>query len=176
MGKRVFIEPTHKNATSMVHFNCEICGKDVWQTRSHYDRENRHFCTRDCYSAYRKESLPMIEQHAYKGVRMTGESKQVYHRNYCKNNPETISHLKARRYAREKNADGSHTLQEWQSLKDKYNHRCAMCGREAKLTKDHVIPLSKGGTDYISNIMPLCRNCNSKKHNKILEHPHLLKQ
>jgi 5-methylcytosine-specific restriction endonuclease McrA len=117
--------------------------------------------------------LPFEEQHAYKGIRKCGESKQVYHRNYCKNNPENISHLKARRYARERCAEGSHSLKEWQALKRIYRNKCGMCGEEKKLTKDHIIPLSEGGTDYIDNIQPLCRNCNSKKWKHIYENPEL---
>lgn len=115
------------------------------------------------------------EQHAYKGVRQNGESKQIYHKRYCKNNPETIAHLKARRYAKEKNAEGSHSLEEWNKLKDSYGNVCAFCGSDEKLTKDHIIPLSKGGSDYIENIQPLCKSCNSKKHNHIYENPELLK-
>ena len=123
-----------------------------------------------------KEILPFDEQNSYKGVRGQGESKQVYHRNYCKNHPETISHLKSNRYAREKGAVGSHSLQEWQELKKKYNFKCAFCGECKPLTKDHIIPLSKGGSNYITKIRPLCRNCNSKTHNKIIhDKPELLK-
>jgi 5-methylcytosine-specific restriction endonuclease McrA len=109
-------------------------------------------------------------------VRKEGESKQVYHRNYCKNNPDNIAHLKARRHALEKGAEGNHTLQEWNKLKKKFNNCCVICREDKKLTKDHIIPLSKGGTDYINNIQPLCKNCNSKKWNNIYENPELLER
>lgn len=150
-----------------IYFKCDYCGKESSDRPSHYARRKRHFCSTQCYSNYRKERLPLEEQHAYKGVRKEGENKQVYHRNYCKNHPQNISHLKAERYAREKGADGSHTLKQWQELKLKYKNKCAICGKEKPLTKDHIIPLSKGGSNYIENIQPLCRNCNSKKNDKL---------
>lgn len=168
-------KPAHIGYNSAVSFNCDNCGISAWEKKSHYDRKKRHFCSMGCYSEFRKISLPLTEQHAYKGVRKEGDSKQVYHRNYCKNNPQNIAHLKARRYAREKNAEGSHTLKEWIELKFNFNNKCAICNMEKKLTKDHIIPLSKGGSDYIHNIQPLCKNCNSKKHNHIYENPELIK-
>ena len=79
--------------------------------------------------------------------------------------------MKARRYARERGSKGSHTLTEWQELKKEYDYKCAVCGQEKPLTKDHIVPLSEGGTDYIDNIQPLCRSCNSKKWKKIIDNP-----
>lgn len=151
-----------------VEVKCCYCNKCFTIKPSKLKKNIRVFCCRDCYFNFVKEKLPFEEQNAYKGVRKTNESKQVYHRNYCKKHPDIISHLKANRYAREKGAVGSHTLQEWERLKTKYDNKCAICGKYTKLTKDHIIPLSKGGNNYISNIQPLCRNCNSKKNNKIL--------
>lgn len=156
-----------------IKFNCDYCGKEAEEKQSRYKKYKRHFCKRSCYSKFRKENLPMNEQHAYKGVRKIGEDKQVYHRNYVKRHPERIAHLKARYYARKKNAEGSHSFQEWEDLKIKYNNKCAICNELKPLTKDHIQPLSKGGSDFITNIQPLCKSCNSKKNN-IYEHPNLL--
>lgn len=146
--------------------NCDYCGNIVITKPSAYSRKKRHFCDIKCYSLFRKEKLELTEHNAYKGIRKNGESKQVYHRNYCNRHKANIAHLKARRYAREKDAIGSHTLKEWENLKLLFDNKCAKCREAKKLTKDHIVPLSKGGTDFIENIQPMCRNCNSKKHNK----------
>jgi hypothetical protein len=45
-----------------------------------------------------------------------------------------------------------------------FNGRCAYCGTHGKMTVDHVVPLSRGGFDEASNIVPACTKCNSSKH------------
>ena len=117
-----------------------------------------------CYANDRKNNWSREQQNAYKGM-----TSYESHRKYVKSNPERISHLKANRYAREKGAIGSHSLVQWDALKNVFRNKCGKCYELKKLTKDHIVPLSKGGTNYISNIQPLCRNCNSKKNNKTPE-------
>ena len=79
---------------------------------------------------------------------------------------------KIRRQIRFKNILNTLTSQEWLDLLEEYNYRCAYCGIEFDCenlpTKDHVIPISKGGDNTKENIVPACRSCNSKKHDKII--------
>lgn len=59
----------------------------------------------------------------------------------------------------------THTTAEWQEMRDMIGH-CVICGtsaEDAKLVKDHIIPIYQGGSDGISNIQPLCRACSSRK-------------
>jgi 5-methylcytosine-specific restriction endonuclease McrA len=74
--------------------------------------------------------------------------------------------LKAIRRMREKT--GRITLKEWQNKLQEYNHSCAFCQIKENLEQDHIIPLAKGGEHKITNIQPLCRSCNAKKHIKVI--------
>lgn len=44
---------------------------------------------------------------------------------------------------------------------------CKACGTNRNLTIDHIIPLSKGGTNAVSNLQALCGQCNTLKSDTI---------
>jgi 5-methylcytosine-specific restriction endonuclease McrA len=46
--------------------------------------------------------------------------------------------------------------------------RCRRCGTTEGLTLDHIIPLSKGGTNRIDNLQLLCGPCNRAKGNEVI--------
>jgi 5-methylcytosine-specific restriction endonuclease McrA len=91
--------------------------------------------------------------------------------------PERLLWHSRQRRVKKLGNGGSHSQEEWEALKSMYEYKCPCCGRSEpliKLTVDHVIPLSKGGLDDISNIQPLCKSCNSKKHTDIVRYEHQL--
>lgn len=42
-------------------------------------------------------------------------------------------------------------------------------GHEIMMTKDHILPRSRGGADSNENYQPMCTNCNRRKGNKLPE-------
>ena len=53
---------------------------------------------------------------------------------------------------------------EWENIKNDYDHRCVYCAEKTvNLTRDHVIPLSRGGHHVLQNVVPACVTCNSRK-------------
>ena len=58
-----------------------------------------------------------------------------------------------------------------QSVFKKYNYQCALCYSQENLVIDHIIPLSKGGTNDIFNLQVLCKECNLRKRDLIYHTP-----
>lgn len=85
-------------------------------------------------------------------------------------NPHKTKVWSLRHWTRKKNAEGSHTPEEWKALCEWFGNKCLACGSAERLTIDHVVPLARGGTDYISNIQPLCHSCNCSKQDKTIDY------
>jgi len=85
-------------------------------------------------------------------------------------NPDRNASLSAAYRARALQAPGSHTFAEWRQLLEEYGHKCFYCGRsDVPLTRDHITPLSAGGSNDISNIVPACLRCNQTKGGRTLD-------
>jgi 5-methylcytosine-specific restriction endonuclease McrA len=97
-------------------------------------------------------------------------ARNAFCREYQKRNPELFLAKGQKRRTAKTKAGGSFTAQEWVALCKKHAYRCLCCNRRRKLTADHVVPVSKGGTSNINNIQPLCGPCNSSKRDKTIDY------
>ncbi len=58
-------------------------------------------------------------------------------------------------------------------ISQKSNNKCCHCGKKISMhdkdsTIEHIIPISKGGTNDLKNLVYLCSDCNEKKDNLII--------
>lgn len=131
--------------------NCVGCGSEFFCEKN---RENTaRFCSKPCYFKNLKGRFVGEKHWQFKG----GYELKLWHNR--------------NRADRMKKVPGSHTYEELCALLENSQYMCACCKRqepEIKLTVDHIIPISKGGTNDIENIQPLCRSCNSRKYNHLI--------
>lgn len=102
------------------------------------------------------------------------EHIKKYTKGWRKKNPEkyraVMQRGKTKRRAKKREIINTLTSEEWITILEKHNYRCAYCGVEfdenTPPTKNHIIPISRGGHNIKENIVPACRSCNSSKKNK----------
>ena len=69
--------------------------------------------------------------------------------------------LEGKFFALEQNSSGTNNPDRWHFNLYGIDEK----GQEVMITKDHIIPRSKGGINHISNYQPLCSICNGLKGN-----------
>lgn len=154
---------------------CKVCFAETTKASRERHIEKRREVARKTAQDYRARIGETAKQRSREWYKTKGKD---WHRAYQEAHAEQTQSAKKRyrvthreteraavnRYrARLQGLREHHTQDEWEQLREKYNHRCLACGDECPLTRDHVIPIVKGGIDTIDNIQPLCKPCNSRK-------------
>lgn len=134
--------------------------KTYWQKwqKDHYDE------VLERVKVWQKNNPEKVHQSILKSKTKRREVDKEYNQRWAKENPIKVANYNHKRRSLLKNE--SFTKQEWEHLKELHKQKCALCKKKEKLTIDHIIPLSKGGSNLISNIQPLCKPCNSRKGNR----------
>ena len=153
----------------------EYYRQDVGRERErarHYYQEHKEQVSAQKRTYYKKHRNEIGKQ-ARVRYPEDKEKKRKRTRDWKRENPEKVRAARARRRAWKNGATGSFSSTEWLALKEQHGGRCLCCGKaepEVKITPDHVVPLSRGGSNDIINIQPLCLYCNMSKGVKIIDY------
>lgn len=122
---------------------CEYCGKMF---------AGKRYCSPVCWAKARKHQR--------------AENRARYLRT-DKGKEYSMKHSKRHEAKRAERMvfDIPYTSAMWKFTLEHFGGRCLYCGSGGKMTKDHYVPLSKGGDHYMTNIVPACMECNIEKSN-----------
>ena len=139
--------------------------ENILKKQKRYRDSNKDVIRKTQQKHYNKNKDNILKYHKEYRVKYPEKHKE-HVRRWNKSNPEKRRIYTMNRIARLKNSEGSFTSEEWEVLKKSCEYSCLCCGvkePKTKLSIDHVIPLSKNGSNSITNIQPLCLSCNQKK-------------
>ncbi len=136
------------------------------ERRREYGREWMRRNPQKARDAMRRWRQRHPDQHNAEGRGYYARHKErlaPYFAAYIRAHRELRQAIGARRRTRELAAEGDYTTGQWVALLQSHAYRCAYCGAEGALEPDHRVPLARGGTNFIANILPACRRCNARK-------------
>lgn len=169
-----------------LRYDCRACTKLAYAVYRETSRQK----SRAWYWAHRDESLERSRTWAKANPDAASKRKQEWYERNIRSSKRLASKVVSDRkfrdthpgywvpYAKQRRAlkrnapvaDFSQT--QWLDTIATFNGHCAYCLCEFtdsnNPTQEHMQPLSKRGEHTQQNIIPVCRSCNSKKHNKTL--------
>jgi hypothetical protein len=160
-GRLELIKPFYDNENCLI----EGCNKI---------KHGKGYCANHYRSLFLYGDPLYVEKNKPEGCTINGCEGEHHAYGYCKQHYYRSDQMKL--FAQKRRANIKHapinnfTKKDWNNCLNQFNNQCAYCGKKAKkLTVEHVVPVSQGGAHTLMNIVPSCKNCNSKKHTKVFE-------
>ena len=138
--------------------NCKQC-------RQEYNLKNKDKNNKACREWHKKNKDKANARRKQWNID-NSEKAKLKDRNYAANNPEVGRNKNNLRRARVL-SNGAYRIYK-NELKKLYAQSCFYCGSKDEIQLDHVIPIAKGGSHSIGNLVPACRKCNLEKSDKFI--------
>lgn len=148
--------------------DCKECRREYHRANSkkHYARTRTEKLAKvKAYAAMKADEIK-VYQHTYhtSDEHRAKERERSRKRRADPAGNKHRAYLTRRYLARRFNNPGYCTKQQLDWRWEYYGHKCWICRQPAKET-DHVIPVSKGGSNWPGNLRPICKPCNVRKGN-----------
>lgn len=123
-----------------------------------------------CRTKWRAANTHILKKMSLNYAKRHPEQFRASRRNWKLNNPDKIAAYGTNRRARKRKAQGFFTSDDIARIRLMQRDRCAMPDCKKQLHgeghRDHIKPLSRGGSNWPNNIQLLCSKCNIEKHAK----------
>ena len=161
---------------------CKVCDKNY---REHNKDKLKEYYenNKDKIKEYMKE---YNKEYRENNKDKKKEYMKEYNKKYYENNKDSLT--ESRKEYREYNKDkikgynhkrralklgngGSYTKEQWLDTLEYFDYKCAYTGECIKHSchVEHIVPISKGGTSYIWNLVPSTASANCSKGNRGME-------
>lgn len=120
------------------------------------------------FRAYRKANPERVKAGKKRWNKANAEKVAEGLRRWRAENPDKVKAIGSRNRARRLGAEGHFTSEDTARIRSAQKDKCACC--RIKLNGsghlDHIIPVSKGGSNWPANLQWLCQPCNNSKKDK----------
>lgn len=159
---------------------CKGCRKSAYR-KSEMERRKQRYASDPSYRASKRASVRAAfekngqryvekQRERYRQIESLRAAATERTKAWRAANPNSVKMYDARRRARDSGANGSFKADDVKRLLEQQRAKCIYCGTDISdglHTIEHVIPLSRGGSNSIENIALACRSCNARKGQKL---------
>jgi hypothetical protein len=145
----------------------------ILERQKEYYRKNKEELSEKCKN-HRQENQEKYRIKDQENYQKHKGKKLEYAKNYRQSHPEIKRAAESKRRARKAQAPTEPWTHEEIALQG--TGFCPYCGKEIGLVYnpkvihiDHIVPLSRGGSNLKENLEAVCCSCNMKKHDKTKE-------
>lgn len=124
------------------------------------------FCHKESGAKWQAANLIKRRESSRKWQAAHPAKKRAAKRRWFADNPAKMKEIRARRAAAKWGAEGTFTSDQLTEMLSKQDGRCPYCFKGLdKWSPDHMLPMSRGGSNWIENIQIICSPCNDDKNN-----------
>lgn len=142
----------------------KILGRKYEKTRSR--EKKREYQKKDWL---RKKVDPAYQAYHKRWLEENAEHVKQKAKEYRKSKGPLLLYTRSNQSASKRGYPGKLTMCEWEAALKQTNFLCIACKENKANSIDHVVPLSRYGTNTYDNIQPMCIRCNLKKGSRVVD-------